>query len=55
MTLYAIGIRNAELIHLKISDIDSKRMVIHVQGGKGRADRDVMLSSKLLFGSTVQR
>ncbi|MGA8869529.1 MAG: site-specific integrase [Candidatus Acidiferrales bacterium] len=48
MTLYASGIRNAELTHLKISDIDSKRMVIHVQGGKGRTDRDVMLSSKLL-------
>jgi site-specific recombinase XerD len=48
MTLYATGIRNAELTRLKISDIDSKRMVIHVQGGKGRTDRDVMLSSKLL-------
>src|SRR6202158_4579750 len=31
MTLYATGIRNAELTHLKISDVDSKRMVIHVQ------------------------
>jgi site-specific recombinase XerD len=48
MTLYATGIRNAELTRLKVSDIDSKRMVIHVQGGKGRTDRDVMLSSKLL-------
>src|SRR6202140_4260555 len=48
MTLYAPGVRRAELTHLKVSDIDSKRMVIHVQGGKGRKDRDVMLSSKLL-------
>jgi integrase/recombinase XerD len=48
MTLYATGIRNAELVRLKVSDIDSHRMVIHVQGGKGRRDRDVMLSSKLL-------
>jgi site-specific recombinase XerD len=48
MTLYATGARNAELTHLKASDIDSKRMVIHIQGGKGRVDRDVMLSPKLL-------
>jgi integrase/recombinase XerD len=48
MTLYATGVRNAELTHLKVSDIDSKRMVIHIQGGKGRKDRDVMLSLKLL-------
>jgi integrase/recombinase XerD len=48
ITLYATGARNAELTHLKVSDIDSKRMVIHIQGGKGRRDRDVMLSSKLL-------
>jgi len=48
MTLYATGLRCAELTRLKISDIDSQRMVIHVQGGKGRKDRDVMLSAKLL-------
>jgi integrase/recombinase XerD len=48
MTLYATGLRRAELTGLKISDIDSERMVIHVQGGKGRKDRDVMLSPKLL-------
>jgi integrase len=33
---------------LKISDVDSHRMVIHIQGGKGRKDRDIMLSPKLL-------
>jgi len=48
MTLYATGVRRAELTHLKVSDIDSQRMVIHVQGGKARKDRDVMLSPKLL-------
>jgi site-specific recombinase XerD len=48
MTLYATGLRRAELAHLKVSDVDSQRMVIHVQGGKGRKDRDVMLSAKLL-------
>jgi integrase/recombinase XerD len=48
MTLYATGVRCAELVHLKVSDVDSQRMVIHVRGGKGRQDRDVMLSPKLL-------
>ena len=48
MTLYATGLRRAELAHLKVSDVDSQRMVIHVQGGKGRKDRDVLLSAKLL-------
>src|SRR5437899_11002210 len=48
MTLYATGARRAELAHLKVADIDSKRMVIRIQGGKGRKDRDVMLSAKLL-------
>jgi integrase/recombinase XerD len=48
MALYATGLRRAELAHLKVSDIDSQRMVIHVQGGKGRKDRDVLLSPKLL-------
>lgn len=48
MTLYATGLRRAELANLKITDIDTARHVIHVQGGKGRKDRDVMLSPKLL-------
>jgi site-specific recombinase XerD len=43
MTLYATGARSAEVAHLKISNIDSQRMVIHIRGGKGRKDRDVML------------
>ena len=48
MTLYATGVRRAELARLKITDIDSQRMIIHIQGGKGRKDRDVMLSPTLL-------
>jgi len=48
ITLYATGLRCAELTRLKVSDVDSKRMVIRVQGGKWRKDRDVMLSPKLL-------
>ena len=48
MALYATGLRRAELARLKITDIDSSRNVIHVQGGKGRKDRDVMLSPNLL-------
>ena len=35
MMLYATGLRRAEMCHLKVSDIDSKRMVIHVRQGKG--------------------
>ena len=54
MTLYATGARNAELTRLKVSDIDSKRMVIHIQGGKGRKDRDVMLSPKATRGTSCK-
>ena len=48
MSLYATGARRSELTHLKVSDIDSQRMVVHIRDGKGRKDRDVMLSPKLL-------
>lgn len=48
MTLYGTGVRRTELTLLKISDIDSRRMVVRIQGGKGRQDRDVMLSPVLL-------
>ena len=40
--------RRTELTHLKVSDIDSQHMVVHVQGGKGRKDRDAMLSPNQL-------
>lgn len=48
ITLYATGVRRAELAKLQIADIDSQRMVVHVRGGKGRKDRDIMLSPNLL-------
>ena len=46
--LYSTGMRREELVRLKISDIDSARMLIHIHQGKGQRDRDVMLSPKLL-------
>jgi integrase/recombinase XerD len=48
MTLYGTGARRTELTRLKVSDIDSRRMVVHIQDGKGGQDRDVMLSPVLL-------
>jgi integrase/recombinase XerD len=48
LILYATGLRREELVRLKIADIDRGRMVIHIRQGKGRKDRDVMLSPRLL-------
>lgn len=46
--IYSCGLRSGELIGLKISDIDSKRMVIHIKNAKGRKDRVVPLSETVL-------
>jgi len=48
LVLYGAGVRREELIQLKIDDIDSGRMLIHIRQGKGKKDRKVMLSAKLL-------
>ena len=48
MTVYSTGMRRAEMCQLKVEDIDSNRMLIHIRQGKGRRDRDVPLSPKLL-------
>jgi integrase/recombinase XerD len=48
MTLYATGMRRAELCRLKVEDVDSERMIIHIRQGKGNRDRDVPMTPKLL-------
>jgi site-specific recombinase XerD len=45
---YGAGLRASEVTHLKVSDIDSQRMLIHVEQGKGSRDRNAMLSPILL-------
>ena len=46
--IYSCGLRRSEVINLKIADVDSKRMMIKVRGAKGKKDRYVQLSPKLL-------
>ena len=45
---YATGLRSSEVVSLKLTDIDSDRMVIRVEEGKGKKDRYVILSPNLL-------
>jgi site-specific recombinase XerD len=45
---YSVGLRVSEVINLKIEDIDSKRMLIHIKNAKGRKDRIVPLSENML-------
>ena len=48
MTTYSAGLRVSEVVHLKVSDIDSQRMVIRVQQGKGEKDRYTLLARRTL-------
>jgi integrase/recombinase XerD len=48
MTAYGGGLRVSEVTHLRIHDVDGQRMMLRVEQGKGRQDRYVMLSHKLL-------
>jgi len=48
MTAYAAGLRLSEVVALRVEDIDSRRMVIRIRQAKGRKDREVMLSPRLL-------
>jgi integrase len=48
MTLYSTAVRRSELCRLKVTDIDRQRMMIRILQGKGRHDRAVPLSPKLL-------
>jgi site-specific recombinase XerD len=47
-TLYAAGLRVSEVCHLQVTDVDSARMVLRIQQGKGQQDRYVMLAPPLL-------
>lgn len=48
MTTYASGLRVSEVVHLKVADLDSGRMMIRVEQGKGSKDRYTILSQRLL-------
>jgi integrase len=45
---YGAGLRVSEVVALKVSDVDSRRMLLRIEQGKGRRDRHAMLSPQLL-------
>lgn len=46
---FSVGLRVSEIVNIRIEDIDSKRMLIHIKNAKGRKDRIVPLSEKVLI------
>nr|WP_245272789.1 tyrosine-type recombinase/integrase [Mesorhizobium sp. LNHC221B00] len=52
---YGAGLRVSEVAHLKVDDIDSTRMLIRVEQGRGRRDRNAMLSPQLLAAVVARR
>ena len=48
MTTYAAGLRVSEVVRLKLTDIESERMLLRIEQGKGRKDRYTLLSTRLL-------
>tara|TARA_R110002050_G_scaffold288005_4_gene439600 strand:- start:1307 stop:2140 length:834 start_codon:yes stop_codon:yes gene_type:complete len=48
-SIYGLGLRISEVVNLRVDDIDSKRMLVHVHNAKGKKDRMVMLPNKLLI------
>jgi len=48
MTIYSAGLRISEVVHLKVSDVDSQRMTIRVEQGKGQKDRYTLLGQRTL-------
>ena len=52
--IYSMGLRLNEGIHLEVRDMDSRRMKVHIRGGKGRKDRFVPLPLKTLHLRLIQ-
>jgi integrase/recombinase XerD len=48
MTTYAAGLRVSEVVRLRLTDIESDRLLLRIEQGKGRKDRSTLLSTRLL-------